>query len=156
MDLNEAQIVFSIFFAIYFTLIIDRSHETYRPYDTYNAWLGKSQNINRLFAAWIVLFLLPILQFAIMFTLLGIYDVTFEATVTGVVNIMLVSISSFYSFGYFRIYEALLHGYPRKFFSEEEQKSPSLEIRPYFWAHLIPGILYVAVSTGLLVIALYL
>lgn len=76
--------------------------------------------------------------------------------VIGVVNIMLVSISSFYRFGSYRIYEALLHGYPRKFFSEEEQKSPSLEIRPCFRAHLIPGILYVAVSTGMLVLALYL
>jgi hypothetical protein len=156
MPLNEAQELFGLFFAIYFVLIIDRSHETYKPWDTYNAWKGKSHNINRLLMAWIILILLPIMHFAILFTLLEIFDVTFETTIVGILKIVLVSISSFFSLGYFRIYEAFLHGFSERFFSEKEKIEFSFEIRPYFWAHFIPGVLYVLISTLMLIIALYL
>jgi hypothetical protein len=156
MPLNEAQELFGIFFAIYFVLIIDRSHEAYKPYDTYNAWQGKSHNINRLLMAWIILFLLPIMHFAILFTMLRTFNVTFETTIVGVLNVVLVSISSFFALGYFRIYEAFLHGFSKSFFSEEEKIKLLSEIRPYFWAHFIPGVLYVLISTFMLIIALYL
>jgi hypothetical protein len=155
MTLNDAQQLFGFFFAIYFYMIIDRTHVMYQSWDTYSAWRGKSHNINRLFAAWLILVILPVTQFAILFTLLGLFNVTFEPTIGGVVRIVLISISSFFTFGYFRLYEALIHRYPALFFSEEEQKEGKMEIRPHFWAHFIPGILYVAVSTLLLVIALY-
>ncbi len=156
MPLNEAQELFGFFFAIYFALIIDRSHEVYKPWDTYNAWQGKSHNINRLLMAEIILILLPIIHFAILFTLLGIFNVTFETTIVGVLNVVLVSISSFFAFGYFRIYEAFLHGFSKFFLSEEEKIKFLPEIRPYFWAHFIPGVLYVLISTFMLIIALYL
>ena len=155
MSLNDAQQLFGFFFAIYFYMIIDRSHAMYQSWDTYSAWRGKSHNLNRLLAAWLILTILPVTQFAIMFTYLGIFNITFNPTITGVVQIILISISSFFTFGYFRIYEALIHGYHDLFFSEEEQKKGGREIRPHFRAHFIPGILYVAVSTLLLVIALY-
>jgi hypothetical protein len=155
MPLNEAQELFGFFFAIYFALIIDRSNEIYKPWDTYNAWRGKSHNINRLLMAWIVLILLPIMHFAILFTLLEIFNVTFETTIVGVLNVVLVSIGTFFALGYFRIYEAFLYGFSELFFSEEEKIGFSIEIRPYFWAHFIPGVLYVLVSTFMLVIALY-
>ena len=156
MPLNEAQELFGFFFAITFALTIDRSHEIYKPWDTYNAWKGKSHNINRLLMAWIILILLPIMHFAILFTLLEIFNVTFGTTIVGVLNVVLVSISSFFAFGYFRIYEAFLHGFSELFFSEEEKIGFSIEIRPYFWAHFIPGVLYVLISTFILIIALYL
>ena len=73
MSLTEAQELFSLFFAIYFGLIIDRSHEMYKSWDTYNA-KGKSHNIKRLLAAWIILFIVPLLHFAILFILLGSID----------------------------------------------------------------------------------
>ncbi len=155
MSLNDAQLLFGFFFAIYFYMIIDRSHAMYQSWDTYSAWSGKSHNINRLLAAWLILIILPVTQFAILFTYLGIFNVTFNPTITGVVQIILISISSFFTFGYFRIYEALIHGYHTRFFSEEEKTEGRREIRPHFRAHFIPGILYVAVSTLLLVIALY-
>ncbi len=155
MSLNDAQQLFGFFFAIYFYMIIDRSHAMYQSWDTYSAWRGKSYNLNRLLAGWLVLILLPVTQFAILFTYLGIFNVTFDPTVSGVVRIILISISSFFTFGYFRIYEALIHGYYALFFSEEEKKEGRREIRPHFRAHFIPGVLYVAVSTLLLVTALY-
>jgi len=155
MSLNDAQQLFGFFFAIYFYMIIDRSHAMYQSWDTYSAWRGKSHNLNRLLAAWLILTILPVTQFAIMFTYLGIFNITFDPTITGVVQIILISISSFFTFGYFRIYEALIHGYHDLFFSKEDQKEGGREIRPHFRAHFIPGILYVAVSTLLLVIALY-
>ncbi len=154
MPLNEAQELFGFFFAITFYLIIERSHEIYRPWDTYKAWKGESHNINRLLMAWIILILLPIIHFTILFTLLEMFNVTFETTIVGVLTVVLVSISPIFPLGYFRIYEAFLHGFSELFFSEEEI-GLSIEIRPYFWAHFIPGVLYVLISSFMLVVALY-
>ncbi len=155
MSLNEAQELFGFFFAITFALTIERSHEVYKPWDTYNAWKGKSHNINRLLTAWIILILLPIMHFAILFTLLERFNVTFGTTIIGVLNVVLVSISPIFPLGYFKTYEAFLHDFSKLFFSEEEI-GLSIEIRPYFWAHFIPGVLSVLISTFMLIIALYL
>lgn len=119
MPLTQPQELFILFFAIYFALMIDRSHEMYKPWDTYNAWRGKSQNLKRLLAAWIILFVIPILHFAVLFILLGSVDVRFDMTIDGISNVVLISLSSFFDFGYFRIYEALLHSYPKSFFVDE-------------------------------------
>jgi hypothetical protein len=155
MTLNDAQQIFGFFFAIYFFMIIDRSNEIYKPWDTYRAIRGKSHNINRLVLGWIVLIILPVTQFAILFTLLGLFDVAFNATVTGVFQIILISIGSFFALGYYRIYEAFLHRSPDMFFADDERKEPFVEIRPDFLAHFIPGILYLVIPTILLVVALY-
>ncbi len=96
------------------------------------------------------------MHFAILFTLLEIFNVTFETTIVGVLNVVLVSVSSIFPLGYFRIYEAFLHGFSKSFFSEEEKTKFLSEIRPYFWAHFIPGVLYVLISTFMLIITLYL
>jgi hypothetical protein len=155
MSLTEAQELFSLFFAIYFGLIIDRSHEMYKSWDTYNAWKGKSHNIKRLLAAWIILFIVPLLHFAILFILLGSIDVRFDTTIGGTLNIALIGIGSFFEFGYFRIYESFLHKYPESFFSEDERIQKERLIRSDFWAHFIPGALYVIISTLLVLIAIY-
>lgn len=84
MSLNDAQQLFALFFAIYFAMIIDRSHEMYKPWDTYSAWRGKSHNIKRLLAAWIILFTMPLLHFAILFVLLGSFNVRFDMTIRGI------------------------------------------------------------------------
>lgn len=157
MPLNDPQEVFILFFAIYFGLMVDRSHEMYNPWDTYNAWKGKTHNINRLLTAWLILFIIPICHFGILFVLLGYVNVKFDMTVQGVSNIILISLSSFFEFGYFRIYEALLHSYPESFFRDEELRQLELsgKAQPDFWAHFIPGALYVVLSTLLLLIAIY-
>jgi len=115
MSLNDAQQLFVLFFAIYFSLIVDRSHEMYKPWDTYSAWRRKSHNIKRLFAAWIILFIVPLLHFSILFILLRTTDVQFNMTIYGILNVVLVGFGSFLEFGYFRIYEAFLHKYPESF-----------------------------------------
>ena len=155
MSLNDAQQLFGFFFAIYFYMIIDRSHVMYRSWDTYAAWRGKIHHRNRLLAGWLVLTILPVTHFAILFTLLGLFNVTFEPTPAGVVSIILISISPFFTFGYFRLYEAIIHGAPRSFFSEEEQNGGGPEMRPYFHAHFIPAVLYIAISTLCLLVTLY-
>ncbi|MEN6593085.1 MAG: hypothetical protein ABFC12_07580 [Methanobacterium sp.] len=58
--------------------------------------------------AWIILYILPLLQFAIFFILLGIYGVDFEMTILGVFSIVLVGFLSSFDFGYYRIFEAAL------------------------------------------------
>ena len=155
MPFTEAQELFSLFFAIYFALIIDRSHEMYKPWDTYNAWKGKPHNINRLLTAWIILFIVPLFQFAILFALIGSVDIRFDMTIRGILNVTLIGLGSFFDFGYFRIYEAFLHRYPESFFADEERIQKERFIRPDFWAHLIPGVLYVTLSTLLVLIAIY-
>jgi hypothetical protein len=157
MPLNDPQEVFILFFAVYFGLMIDRSHQMYRPWDTYNAWKGKSHNLKRLLAAWLILFVIPISHFGILFILLGSVSVRFDMTIGGISNIILISLSSFFEFGYFRIYEALIHSYPESFFDDEErtQLDRSGKIRPDFWAHFIPGALYVILSTLMMLIAIY-
>lgn len=149
MALTDAQNLFTLFFAIYFALIIDRSHETYKPWDTYSAWRGKPQNIRRLLAGWVILFIIPILHFSVLLALLGSVNISFDLTMRGILNLVLVSLGSFFDFGYYRIYEAFLHSYPGSFFSEEEQARiiPPGKLRPCFRAHFIPGVLYVSVST---------
>ena len=157
MALTEAQELFTLFFAIYFAMIIDRSHEMYKPWDTYNAWRGKPHNIRRLLAAWIILFAIPLVHFAILFALLGSVDVPFDMTMRGISNVILIGFGSFFEFGYFRIYESFLHRYPTSFFSEEEltQRESPGEIRPDFRLDFIPGTLYVIMSTLAMLIAIY-
>jgi hypothetical protein len=55
-------------------------------------------------------------------------------TISGISNVVLISLSSFFDFGYFRIYEAFLHRYPESFFADEEwiQIERSGKIRPDF------------------------
>ncbi len=157
MPLTEAQEVFTLFFAIYFAIIIDRSHEMYKPWDTYNAWRGVSHNRRRLLVAWAILFAIPLLHFALLFILLGSVNIRFDMTIDGISNVVLISLSSFFDFGYFRIYEAFLHSYPESFFADEEriQIERLVKIRPDFSAHFIPGALYVSLSTLMMLIAIY-
>jgi hypothetical protein len=157
MPLTEAQELFSLFFAIYFSLIIDRSNQTYKSWDTYNAWRGRSHNIKRLLTAWIILFIIPLLHFSILFCFLGSFNIQFNMTISGILNIVLISLSSFFDFGYYRIYEAILHRYPESFFVDEERirLERSGKILPDFWAHFIPGALYVSLSTLMMLIAIY-
>jgi hypothetical protein len=75
MALNDAQELFSLFFAIYFALMIDRANQEYRPWDSYNAWRGESHNIMRLLAGLIILFFIPILHFSILFIFLGSFNI---------------------------------------------------------------------------------
>ena len=152
---SSAQDLFLYFFAIYFAMIIARSHEMYKPWDTYNAWKGKPHNINRLLTAWIILFIVPLLHFASLFVLLGSVDVRFNMTIRGIFNVALIGFGSFFEFGYFRIYEAFLHKYPDSFFADEENIQKELLILPDFWAHFIPGVLYVILSSLMVLIAIY-
>jgi len=78
-------------------------------------------------------------------------------TIGGISNIILISLSSFFEFGYFRIYEAFIHSYPESFFGDDEriQLDRSGKIRPDFWAHFIPGALYVILSTLMMLVAIY-
>ena len=126
----------------------------YRSRDTCSAWTGKSHHINRLLAGWVVLLILPVTHFAILFSLPDLFNVNFDPTATGVLRRILISISPFFAFGCFRLYEGVIHGAPRSFFSEEERSQGM--VRPHLRVHVVPGILYVVISTLLLVIALYL
>jgi hypothetical protein len=70
--------------------------------------------------SWIILFIAP-MHFVILFLLLGSFNVQFNMTTRGISNVFLISLSSFFDFGYFRIYEAFIHRYPGSFFADEER-----------------------------------
>ena len=146
MVVNDAQIMLELFFAIYFALVIDRSHVAYNPYDTYSAWTGKSPAHRRLAVSWLIIVILPLLQFAITYLVLGEYPITLDMTPIGVMNIVMIGLLSFFSFGYYRIFEAFLNGFPEVFYSEEELGKRHTEIRPVFLAHFIPGLLYILLT----------
>ncbi len=151
---TESQQLFTLIFAIHFTLIIDRVNRTYNPYDTYNAWKGQLHSIRRLLLSWLILYILPLLNFAAFLLVLGIYEVSFETNLIGVSNIVLVALSSFFDFGYYRIFESMLYISPKTFYTDEEAEIMLAKGRNEFQAHLIPGILYVVASIVMIMIIL--
>lgn len=152
MPFTDAQQLFTLIFAIHFTLIIDRVHRNYNPYDTYNAWMGKSHAINRLLLSWLIMYILPLLNFAVFFILLGIYNISFQPDLHGILNIVLVGLLSFFDFGYYRIFEAVLYFSPKTFYTDEEAGEMLAKERGEFQAHLIPGVLYVITTTIMILI----
>ncbi|MCZ3367188.1 MULTISPECIES: hypothetical protein [Methanobacterium] len=143
---TETQELFTLIFAIHFTLIIDRVHRNYNPYDTYNAWKGQLHAIRRLFLSWAVMYILPLLNFAAFLIILGAYDISFDPTPRGTLNIVLVGLSSFFDFGYYRIFESILYLSPKTFYTDKEADEMMAKDRGEFQAHFIPGILYVIAS----------
>ncbi len=154
MALTDAQWLFIIIFGINFTLIIDRSHNTYNPYDTYNAWLYKSQALNRLLIGWLFLYILPLLNFAVFYILLSINNVSIETSIIGAIKIVLIGLLSFFEFGYYRIFESILYLSPNTFYSDEEQNEMLTKDKGEFSAHFIPGILYIIVTSIMLIIVI--
>lgn len=144
MPITEAQQLFILIFAIYFTLIIDRANRNYNPYDTYKVWKGRSSALRRLLLSWTVLHIFPLLNFAIFYILLGITETPFNPSLLGVINIVLVGLLAFFDFGYYRIFEAFLYLFPEKFLSKKERNEVLDDKRNEFRVHMIPGALYVA------------
>jgi len=95
MPFTDAQQLFTLIFAIHFTLIIDRVNKSYNPYDTYNAWKGQPHAIKRLLLSWLILYILPLLNFAVFLIILGIYGVSFGPNIQSILNIILVGLASF-------------------------------------------------------------
>lgn len=152
---NDAQIMLELFFAIYFALIIDRSHVAYNPYDTYSAWTRKSLAHRRLAISWLILVFLPLLQFAITYLVLGEYPIALDMTLYGVLNIVMIGFLSFFTFGYYRMFEAFLNEFPRFFYSEQELSKRHIEMRPGFWAHFTPGLLYILLTIFVLILIIH-
>ncbi len=155
MTANDAQVMLELFFAIYFALIIDRSHVAYNPYDTYSAWTGKSPAHRRLIISWLILVLLPLLHFALTYLVLGEYPIKLDMTPYGVLNIVMIGFLSFFTFGYYRMFEAFLNAFPRFFYTEWELMKRHKEVRPGFWAHFMPGLLYILMTILVQILIIY-
>ncbi len=149
--MDPAQELFAIFFAIYFSLVIDRANHDYRPFDTYNAWRGSYRAIRRLVTGWIILTFMPLTQFAVVLVVLGSANVTLAPTISDIFAIVAIGFLSFFCWGYYRIYAAILFYSPSAFYPEEELKE-LLEERQEFLAHFFPGLLYVVSSIPLLLL----
>lgn len=152
MPITEAQELFILIFAIYFTLIIDRANRSYNPYDTYNAWTGKPHAIKRLILSWTVLHIFPLLNFAIFYIILGLNETPFSPNFIGIINIILVGLLAFFDFGYYRIFEGFLYLSPEKFLTNKERIEILDDKKDEFRAHMIPGALYVLTTWIILMI----
>lgn len=150
IDINSAQTLFGIFFGISFALITDRAGRKYRSFDTYSAWRGSPHALRRIVTAWIVLGFLPLLQFAVIIVLLDGVNVTMDATLSDIFVLVALGFLSFFSFGYERLYEAIMHLSPATFFPEEERPSFIKGERRHIAAHFVPGLLYILASFLLL------
>jgi hypothetical protein len=154
--INAAQELFLAFFAIYFALNIDRSQREYHPYDTYSVWKGSRHAFRLLIAAWVVTFILPLVQFAITFSLLDGVALDLNLSFTDTLIIVAIGFLSFFQFGYYRIFEAIISLRPEAFFPEEDRKIHLHEERREFRSHFIPGVLYVVASIAVLTLILIL
>ncbi len=144
--INAAQELFAAFFAVYFSLTLDRSHKEYNAYDTYSAWHGDRRAFRRLVTAWTFLVLLPITQFSILVILLNRLNLTFAMTPREVVVLSIISVLAFFEWGYYRIYEGVLYLRPGTFYSEEEQIKLLKSERWEFPSHFYPGLFYIIMS----------
>jgi len=154
--INAPQELFLAFFAIYFALNIDRSQREYHPYDTYSVWKGSRHALRRLITAWIVTFFFPMIQFAITFSLLDGVNLSLDLSLADTLVIVAIGFLSFFQFGYYRIFEAIISLKPEAFFPEDDRKIHLHEERGEFRSHFIPGILYVAASVVVLILILIL
>lgn len=152
MGFTDAQWLFIIIFAINFTLIIDRAHNNYNSFDTYNSWRGYSQALYRLLISWLFLYILPLLNFAIFYIIMSINNISIENSIQGAFKIVLIGLLSFFDFGYFRIYESMLYLSPNTFYTDQEQEDVLVKDKGEFKAHFIPGILYVVVTAIIFII----
>ncbi len=154
--INAAQELFLAFFAIYFALNIDRTQREYGSYDTYAAWNGSRHAFRRLVTAWVITFLFPMVQFAITFSLLDGVNVALDLTFSDTLMIVAIGFLSFFQFGYYRIFEAIINLRPEVFFLEEDRQKYLKEERREFRSHFVPGILYIVGSVLVLVLILVL
>ena len=102
------------------------------------------------------MYILSLLNFAIFLLILGIYDVSFDPNLNGALNIVLVSLSSFFDFGYYRIFESILYLSPKSFYTDKEAVDMLDDNRNEFQAHFIPGILYIIASSIMIIIVIFL
>ena len=152
MAFTDAQWLFIIIFGINFTLIIDRAHNNYDSFDTYNAWRGHSQSLYRLLLSWLLLYILPLLNFAIFYIILSINNIFIETSLQGAFTIVLIGLLSFFDFGYYRIYEAILYLSPNTFYTDKEQGDILVKDKGELKADFIPGVLYVIVTAIIFII----
>jgi len=154
MGLQASQELFVAFFAIYFTLTIDRSFRDYKAYDTYQAMNLRDHALKRLMVAWVLLIIVPMIEFAYVVALLANVDVMFDTAPGDVLAIAVIGLLSFFEFGYYRIFEAVINRWPDKFYPPDELAETLDEERRRFWAHLVPGLMYILITLGLLAIVL--
>jgi Na+/H+-dicarboxylate symporter len=153
-DINAAQELFIVFFAVYFGLTIDRSFKEYKSYDTYSAWKGNRPAIRRLFLSWVVLVILPLVQFSVVLGLLSDVELSLDHSLSDIVAITIICLLSFFEFGYYRIFEAVIYLDPKRFYSGEEAERTIAEERQEAWSHFIPGALYLVVTSLLFLFVL--
>ena len=102
--------------------------------------------------SWLLLYILPLLNFAIFYIILSSSNISIETSIQGAFTIVLIGLLSFFDFGYYRIYEAMIYLSPNTFYTDKEQNEILVREKGEFKAHLIPGILYVVATAFIFII----
>lgn len=100
-------------------------------------------------------YILPLLNFAVFYIILSLNNISIETSLQGTIKIVLIGLLSFFDFGYYRIFEAMLYLSPNTFYTDQEQNDILFKDKGEFKAHFIPGVLYV-IATAIIFIILIL
>lgn len=129
--------------------------QSYDAWDTYDAWRGIRQSQRRLFIELVLLNIVPISNFAWIFSALADVTIDFGWNATNCLTILLVVFLSFITIGYYRVYVALLYKYPRAFYRSKKRLEYFTKPDEYgepvsFGAQFWPGVIYTLLPNALL------
>ncbi len=156
--MNDAQLLFVAFFAILYTLMLGYAQH-YNAFDVYDAWRLKRQSVRRFLLAFLILNVLPLSNFAWIVSSLAEVSVGFDWNVGNFLVILLLAFLSFVINGYYRMYVSLLYKYPRAFYRSKRRieyfsKTDEHGDAPSFSARFWPGLIYILVPNGFLLLLL--
>ncbi|MDD5369035.1 MAG: hypothetical protein PHQ40_08120 [Anaerolineaceae bacterium] len=119
----------------------------YQPFDTSSMFIGESRAWKRFFASLIILNILPIGLLFLLYQMIP--------SETNWPSIIAAAVASLSVFGFHRILHAVVASekYFCHFFTEiqveEVRKRGEFKQPQTFWAHFLPGILYIFIPMGL-------
>jgi len=155
---NDAQTLFVAFFAISYTLMLGYG-QSYNIWDTYDAWRGKRQSIRRFFLGFILLNIIPISNFAWILSALASVALSVEWNLANFLLTLLIVFLPFIIIGYYRLCVSLLYKYPYAFyrskrrlenFTKADEHGEPISFGARFW----PGVIYIAIPNGFLLLFL--
>jgi hypothetical protein len=161
MELNNGQTIFTIFYGLYFAVILTLTRH-FQPFDTPQMYRGNLPAWKRFLVSFIILNIIPVFAFSKKLKYLGKPD-GLELNFLSILGLFFLSILGF---GFYRIYWGVMllrhdekylfydDSLPRLVEKELKQREPS---HKKSMPHLIPGIIWVVFFwvTGIIIISCF-
>jgi hypothetical protein len=150
--MNTAQTIFTAFFGLYFAVTVTRTGG-FHPFDTPAIYKGECNAIGRFVASFLLLNIAPVSYFVFVFHRLEAWS-SFVVGFWVMVQLVVLSLAGF---GFYRIFVGvMLLKYRARYLFFGNQPLPQDAVRKLGepWRrevlpHLIPGLIWVAVTVGL-------